>query len=113
MNISCKTEARMPVNYSYMQVNECKLSDSPVFHSLSRYPGSYSNYATCWTPEQAEFGIVLFSTASRPTLGPTKPPLQFLPGIFPRSKSVHGVALTTRLQLVPRLIIRGAIPPLP
>jgi hypothetical protein len=34
------------------------------------------------TPGRGKEGIFLFITASRPTLGPTQPPIQLLPGIF-------------------------------
>jgi hypothetical protein len=51
-----------------------------------------------------ELGIFLFTTASRTALGPTQPPIQWVPGggVFPWGQSGRGVKLTTHLHLVPR-----------
>jgi hypothetical protein len=44
------------------------------------------------------------SPASRPALGPTQPPIQWVPGVLsPGVKRGRGVTLTTRPHLVPRL----------
>jgi hypothetical protein len=51
----------------------------------------------------------LLSTSSRPILGPTKPPIQWVTGAI----SPGGKNLTTRLQLLPRSRIRGSVQPLP
>jgi hypothetical protein len=55
-------------------------------------------------------GIFLFTTASRPALGPIQPPIQWAPGAL---SSGRGVKQTTHLHLVPRSRMSGATPPLP
>jgi len=53
-------------------------------------------------------GVRFSATAmSRPALGSTQPPTQRVPGLFSR-----GMKLTTHILQVPRLRMRGAIPPL-
>jgi len=58
-------------------------------------------------------GIFLFTTASRPALGPTQPRIQWVPGALPLGVKPPGVNLTSHLHLVPRSRMRGAILPLP
>jgi hypothetical protein len=55
----------------------------------------------------------VFTTESRPTLGPTQPPIQWVAGVLSLGVKRPGVKLTTHLNLVPRSRMRGAIPPLP
>jgi hypothetical protein len=54
-----------------------------------------------------------FSISSRPALGSTQPPIQWVPGALSRGYSGRGVKLTAHLQLVPRSRICGSIYPLP
>jgi hypothetical protein len=62
-----------------------------------------------WSVVQFPTGARIFLiTASKPALGPTQPPIQWIPG----APSL-GVKLTTHLHLVQRSRMRGAIPPLP
>jgi hypothetical protein len=58
------------------------------------------------------FDVRPFTTASRTALGPTQPPIQWVPGALSLGVKRPGVKLTTHLHLVPRSRMRGAIPPL-
>jgi hypothetical protein len=65
-------------------------------------------------PGRGTMEVLLFTTASRPALGHTQPPIQCVLGsLTPGEESDRGVKLTTHLHLVPRSRMRGAIPPLP
>jgi hypothetical protein len=63
--------------------------------------------------DSREGSICLFVTTSRPAAEPTQPPVQWVPMFLLRRCSSHGVELTTHLNLVPRLRIRGATAPSP
>jgi hypothetical protein len=54
-----------------------------------------------------------FSKSSRPALGSTQPPVQWVPGALSPGESTLDVKLTTHLQLVPRSRKCGSIDPLP
>jgi hypothetical protein len=58
-----------------------------------------------WQEEGRDF--FLFAAASIPVLGPTQPPIELVSGALS-----SGVKLTSRLRLVPRFRMRGAIHPL-
>jgi hypothetical protein len=62
---------------------------------------------TDWTPgfyPRQRQRIFLLTSASRPELGPTQPPVQWVLGVLsPWAKSGRGVMLTTHPHLVPRL----------
>jgi hypothetical protein len=49
---------------------------------------------------------------SRPALGPTQSPIQWVRGRFPRKIIHQGVKLTTQNHLVPKLKINGTTSPL-
>jgi hypothetical protein len=55
-----------------------------------------------------------FSSSLRPALGPTQPPVQWVPGVLsPGVKRGRGVMLTTHPQLVPRSWMSRGYTPLP
>jgi hypothetical protein len=57
-------------------------------------------------------GIFLFSSASRPALEFAQPPIQWVPGTLSLwGKVARGMNLTAYLHLVPRLRMRGDLPP--
>jgi hypothetical protein len=57
--------------------------------------------------------MFLFTTASRPALKPTQPPIQWIPEVFPWWQTGRGVKLTTQFHVVPRSRMSGSTPPLP
>jgi len=76
---------------------------------------SYLYYG--WTtgvqfPAVAVMGIVLFAM-SRPALGPTQPPLQWVMGALTPGVKRPGCETDHHLHLGSRLRMGGAIPPLP
>jgi hypothetical protein len=60
----------------------------------------------------AETENFTFSKAPGQAVGPAKPHIQGVPGLFPRTYSGRGVRLTNSL-LMPRFIMRAPKPPLP
>jgi hypothetical protein len=67
----------------------------------------------CWSVQKSRLEKITDSTASRTALGPTQPPIQWVPGALTLGVKRPGVKLTIHLHLVPRSRMRGAIPPLP
>jgi len=51
----------------------------------------------------------LIDKASRQILGPTQPPIKWVPRLFPPKQSVRGVKLTTHLHLAPKLRTREGV----
>jgi hypothetical protein len=71
-----------------------------------------TGYGLGFDPRQRQ-RIFPVTSASRPGLGPTQPPIQWVPrALSPGVKRGRGVMLTTHPLLVPRSGKRGAIPPL-
>jgi hypothetical protein len=60
-----------------------------------------------------ELGIFLLFTASKPTLSPTLPPIQWLPGALSLGVKCRCVKLTTRLHLATSSKMYGTIISLP
>jgi hypothetical protein len=56
---------------------------------------------------QLEKIIILFFTTSRPPLGPTQPPIQWVPELFPPEQSGRGVKLASHLHILSRLRMVG------
>jgi hypothetical protein len=82
-------------------------SDSLIFYGTRKFI-KVQRWATGWTigvlgfDSRRGLGIFLFTTASRTTLGPTQPPIQWVPRALPWGQRDRGVKLTTQLHLVPR-----------
>jgi hypothetical protein len=60
-----------------------------------------------------QWKMFLFSTASRPALGPTQPPIQWYRGLFPRGLKRQGLEADHSPPSSAEVKKGGAIPPLP
>jgi hypothetical protein len=76
---------------------------------ISRVAQSVQCLVTGWTTGLSRFDprqgqrILPVASVSRPALGPTQPPIQWVPGVLsPGLKSGRGMTLTTHPYLVPR-----------
>jgi hypothetical protein len=57
--------------------------------------------------------ILLFSPTARSALGPTQPPVQWVPAALSPGVKRPGREATTHLHLMPKSRMCGGIPPLP
>jgi hypothetical protein len=88
LRISCKWLYKYTLSHNTKQ---------PYHASHNRRPGR-----TGFDPRRGQ-RIFPLSSVSRPALGPTQPPVQWVPGVLsPGVKCGRGVTLTTHLHLVPR-----------
>jgi hypothetical protein len=103
-------------------LNECSLLLLLLFISLSLSPDTfgyalsialgYGMYDPGFETRQ-ELGMFLFTTASRPVLGPPSLLSSGYQGLISWGLSGWCLKLTTHLHLLPRSRMRAAIPPLP
>jgi hypothetical protein len=87
----------------------------PLYHTTRGYVPEYCNSVTgkvqsAWRRSSSPVRVknFLFSTSSRPALGPTQPPIQWVPWALS-----PGVKLTTLLQLLPQSTKHVSVHPLP
>jgi len=87
-----------------------------IDHSCKRGPGSMVGIGTGYRLDgsgiESRWGRD-FPHLSRPALGPTQPPVQWVPGFSPGVKCGRGVTLTPHPLLVPWSRKGKAIPVLP
>jgi hypothetical protein len=97
------------------------LGDNKIWMAPVHFRGPGSSINIVWLPprrrpfdppqRQRSFPLI---SASRTTLGPTQPPVQWVPAVLPLGvKRGWGVMLTSHPLLMPRLRTVGATPPLP
>jgi hypothetical protein len=104
---------------SYGILREISITSS-LFIYESQEPDSLVSIATDYRPEDqmirvqipAGAGNFSLTTASRPALGPTQPPLQWAPEALSLGVKWPGMKLITHF-LVPRSTMFVATPPLP
>ena len=63
-----------------------------------------------WFESRQEQEIFSSPKPSIPALGPTQPPIQWVPGFLSRGQRDRGAKLTAHLHLLPRLWMSGAAP---
>jgi hypothetical protein len=88
----------------YQLGNSMSLGNSPIYSIIAAGPGSSVGIATdYWLDGRGSNpgGDEIFRP-SRPALGPTQPPIKWLPGPSLGVKCGRGVLLTTHPLLVPR-----------
>jgi hypothetical protein len=93
---------------------------SLTYHDEPNSPTQFQTEPHYYSPKhtiryglKAKLGIFLFTADSRPALGPTQPPIQWVPRALSVRVKRPGVKLTTHIHLAPRSGMRGAIPPSP
>jgi hypothetical protein len=69
------------------------------------------NVLVCWVGCQRQYSFWFVTDLLRQALGPTQPPIQWVPGAL--SLVVKRSGREADLHVVPRSRMRGAIPPLP
>jgi len=80
---------------------------------VDKYCAPLCNNAAGQSGDRILVGGVIFCTCPDRSWGPTQPPVQRVPGLFPRVKSGRCVTLTTYPLLVPWSRKSRAIPLLP
>jgi hypothetical protein len=98
------------INLWVSQKATVRFSRTTLLHGISRVLYIYLYYNLLYICICTGFDlrqrqkIFLLVSASRPALGPTQPPVQWVPGVLSRGvKHGRGVMLTTHPHLVPRL----------
>jgi hypothetical protein len=103
-------------NRQFILLHNCSIRAPWVMTTLTLPPYSdwlWAGRLRGWGSSPGRVKNYYFSMSSRPALGSTQPPIQWVPGALSRGESGRGVKLTTRLQLLPRSRKCGSIHPLP